>query len=890
MNYPRGAKRRRTMSLESGESPMAPPGYTDDPAGCNPVEPAGRLSPGTGASTDNDGKNWRNPFFMEEEQEIYVNQEWIALEPIYANAVPVKKDPEPNFESRGATLFADSGYEISSTSPFCNEPPNLPDNPPMDWSTIEWRPSTFPQPAISWKKNLVTDCLTAIILSVILTGILLSFTLWKSAARDDPMEMINIEYDGTKLFNQTCWAVDFGSVTVKWNTSIAPDIATRQYWTSVLRRREKMIALPLEPGAIPRAGDEEERRYKTKREIVSEVTHFPDHLGRVNWTGQIISNISACDMRYFKAPENFANLTISLICKNKREEKIVKRNWILKVGEEHAEWYSNASCVPLPESKGGYWEKSGKRPDEFSFPAPMKNSTCRGTYPGWEPCWSCLDLVCEKTQDYSSKRRLNRVPRSLSDSQKPVFWDCQRVFSRLNACYFNVGQFCENNYHVIMWAYKFQKMKSPVAVSTRGGRKFNPNKEPVDFEFWLNSSFPWLWQVQRQIAVPSSDQGRHRLYPSARHLWVQRLPTPADLLTVTPGEFDKIDQCVVGKIYAGLHGKDWTVGKSPRCDLDEIKRSVLGTRWVHNCASLLVNKTVKGILQAWSEINVRDPAKTWWGFNGYEMKQWVIPCLNVTTNYWVQYQFMSTVYSKETDIKPTGIYSPYIYVNPRPWAMTCNTEKTKCLIALAREQCVTLPNWKEYCLDKYQDERYRSVEGALWEYVSPQNRWRRQPARDRVPCSTWVQNEGLLNLGKPVSIPYRLPALMQIAEGRAFRKSLCEGRQFIGFDWVGPNRIFNNGTCFSPSEHWIKCGHGEYIHDCTWYEKIGAALQSATSAAVEAFGDVISGALEVVLGPIWAWVLVGFALIGIATTLCIAIKGSIKRLLFDPREREGVSS
>ncbi|XP_037095182.1 uncharacterized protein LOC119115102 [Syngnathus acus] len=394
------------------------------------------------------------------------------------------------------------------------------------------------------------------------------------------MEMINIRYDGTKLFNQTCWAVEFGSITVEWNDSTAPDISTRQYWTSVLRQPEKMTALPLEPGAIPLPGDQEEKRYKTKREIVSEVTHFPDHLGHVNWTRQTKSNISACDIRNFRTPENFANLTIGLICKNKQEEKIVIRNWIFKEGDEHAEWYSNASCVPLPESKGGYWEKGSKKPEEFSFPAPMKNSTCHCTYPGWEPCWSCLDLVCETTQSYStSKRRLNRVPRNLPDNKKSVFWDCQRVFSRLNSCYFNVEQFCENNYHVIMWAYKYQKMMAPVTASTRAGRIFNPNKEPVDFEFWLNDSL--LWQVERRIAVPSSYQGGHRLYPSARHLWVQRLPTPADLFTVTPGEFDKIDQCVVGKIYTGLHGRDWTVGKSPR-SLCETQDRWPGLTWIYS--------------------------------------------------------------------------------------------------------------------------------------------------------------------------------------------------------------------------------------------------------------------------------------------------------------------
>ncbi|KAM7380169.1 hypothetical protein PAMP_003482 [Pampus punctatissimus] len=67
------------------------------------------------------------------------------------------------------------------------------------------------------------------------------------------------------------------------------------------------------------------------------------------------------------------------------------------------------------------------------------------------------------------------------------------------------------------------------------------------------------------------------------------------------------------------------------------------------------NGIIKGILQARKEGHSRDYGATWLGQQAEEVKQWEIPCLAQSSNYWIKNQYhLAMVCSRERDIRPGG--------------------------------------------------------------------------------------------------------------------------------------------------------------------------------------------------------------------------------------------
>ncbi|KAK5622425.1 hypothetical protein CRENBAI_003801 [Crenichthys baileyi] len=120
------------------------------------------------------------------------------------------------------------------------------------------------------------------------------------------------------------------------------------------------------------------------------------------------------------------------------------------------------------------------------------------------------------------------------------------------------------------------------------------------------------------------------------------------------------------------------------------------------------------LLQAWAEGHSRDWSRTWWGLQEYEVKEWFTPCLSQTINYWVKYQYLATIYSKERDIWPQTFYWPERFVHPRPWRMECNCARTQCTIGLARRACQELTGWTELCQSHYDNKYNTYAHAVVW--------------------------------------------------------------------------------------------------------------------------------------------------------------------------------
>lgn len=252
--------------------------------------------------------------------------------------------------------------------------------------------------------------------------------------------------------------------------------------------------------------------------------------------------------------------------------------------------------------------------------------------------------------------------------------------------------------------------------------------------------------------------------------------SPDELISAPKEDFRKIDQCVADKIFEGLNGTAYVItGKSPRCPINQVQNRGWG-EWIHDCSGIKSNKTVKGVLQAWTEGHTRSTDSTWWGMEQAEVEQWVIPCLAQSSNYWVKYQYIATVYAKDRDIWP-GVWSkPIPFVSPRPWSLTCDKANTTCTTSLARQHCQGVPGWKDHCQSFYKEEYDTYGHQIVWTKI--QNKWIRS-FPPRVGCARAILGHGM-SKRKEVQgtiVPFVANPTIIVAEGHAFRKSLCEGKE-----------------------------------------------------------------------------------------------------------------
>lgn len=226
--------------------------------------------------------------------------------------------------------------------------------------------------------------------------------------------------------------------------------------------------------------------------------------------------------------------------------------------------------------------------------------------------------------------------------------------------------------------------------------------------------------------------------------------------------------------------------------------------------------------------------------------------------------------------------------------MVCDKANTTCTISLGRANCKSLSGWTEYCEKYYQSGNYSTcVHQTVWQRYQPTFKngtknqkkvWVRMVPRE-VGCAKAMLGHGMM-LRKEIiqeTVPFTGDPITMLAEGHAFRKSLCEGKQIKGFEWLGPNRMFNNGTCQSPAEHRMRCGTGFNEHECTWAERVriltSNGLTTLIEETVEVIGEgvkVVGGWLSELLFSIWPYLLLGLGLLISVVFITTLMKGGVK--------------
>ncbi|KAM3582755.1 uncharacterized protein V6R79_010986 [Siganus canaliculatus] len=594
-------------------------------------------------------------------------------------------------------------------------------------------------------------------------------------------------------------------------------------------------------------------------------------------------------------------------------------------------WYCSWGCRPLSENlTQGYWEK------EAVFPAPLRNDTCSTVLPKWK-FWGHYNLTCENTRDRKSKKPTVKVPTTQKTTQnkdnsttcqnatttptptptpgaatplvtprpgstlqlidpdfspevrnyrerfRNITADCVRKqLTALAPCFWNVNTECKaQDFMVLTRAVKPQYY----VLKNTYGQISNAYHED-----WLNNTLPWVWKVQLNHFTGNFQEGylwtgTGLKGPYRSDMYVQKLPKPDELMSAPAGDFQRIDQCVAERLFQELNGTTYVSdGKSPRCPITQVETKGWGT-WTYDCAAVRKNQTIKGVLQAWKEGYERDNDVTWWGLERAEVKEWVLPCLTNTSSYWVKYQYIATVYAKDRDVWPGVMNEPEPFVSPRPWSMTCDQGNTTCTISLARRHCKHVPGWEDHCQAYYGEEYETYGHQVVWKKVK--GTWRRS-FPPRVGCAKAILGHGM-SKRKEVRgqiVPFVANPKIVLAEGHAFRKSLCEGKEIIGFGWLGPNRMYNNGTCHSPEEQWMRCGTGVHEHECTWFERAEIAVGGTINTILEETAGIIEEGFEVVTGwigslfaKLWPYLLMIVGLIITGVIGFALVKGGLRAAL-----------
>ncbi|MEQ2207545.1 hypothetical protein XENOCAPTIV_014272, partial [Xenoophorus captivus] len=293
---------------------------------------------------------------------------------------------------------------------------------------------------------------------------------------------------------------------------------------------------------------------------------------------------------------------------------------------------------------------------------------------------------------------------------------------------------------------------------------------------------------------------------------------------------------------------------------------------------------------AWAEGQSRDWSRTWWGLQEYEVKEWVIPCLSQTDNYWVKYQYLATIYSKERDIWPQPFYWPERFVHQRPWRMECNTARTQCTIGLARRPCQELTGWTELCQSHYDNEYNTYAHEVVWKKIG--GVWRKSLGGGST-CAETVLGHNFRHRKSimDVIVPFIPDSVIALAELYAFRQHLCSGSIDKGLDWVGYNLFYSNLTCKPPKETWKNCGEGAYHHACSWYETLGHSVSNVVFTVAQEAGHIIGEGVSVVEGWIanlfmmlWPYLLAAVGVI-VVVIICKVLVQQFLRSMLSPGRR-----
>ncbi|KAE8297770.1 hypothetical protein D5F01_LYC04411 [Larimichthys crocea] len=684
-----------------------------------------------------------------------------------------------------------------------------------------------------------------------------------------------VQHGTTKTVQQACWTVESRTILMEWDKN--------QTWLNLTTRRQE--------------------------------GEWVNWLAALNGTEiklNTAKNGNATNgTEVLQAPQQIGDreLMLQVLKLQGKETKTVRCTWI-QAGSEEPGWYCTWGCRPLAGLEGqGYWE------EEVIFPAPPRNDTCPAALPKWT-FWGNLNLTCDLT---SSRVPKNRRPKEkginqdsttegtgCNDAQAPATSTPDESPEQENASSTGTtpppgtaapvkAPMQESTLKLIDPGFEPKEGPYPQWIKNvtrdcvyqqKGHTGTIPNAYHED---WLNNTLPWIWVTPLQHFVGAFPEGQRWTGlglkgPYKTDMYVQKVPRPNDLTSVPSGDFQKVDLCVAEKIFQDLNNTVFVSdGKSPRCPLNQV-RTTVWAHWIYDCSGLKTNKTIKGVLQAWKEGYQRDSTSTWWGLEQDEVRRWVVPCLVNTSNYWLKYQYIATVYSKDRDIWPGMWSKPVPVVSPRPWAMSCDHANSTCTVSLARRHCQHVPGWEMHCLQHYKDEYDTHGSQVVWKKIKDE--WIRAYPPG-VGCAKVILGHGMSRrkevLGK--TVPFVADPTIIIAEGHAFRKSLCEGKETTGYEWLGPNRIYNNGTCHSPAEHWMHCGSGKEKHECTWIERAGMAVKGVATAAIEEATEIIEEGVGVIKGwitnllaQLWPYLLMLVGLVIAGAIVAALVKGGAKAI------------
>jgi len=475
---------------------------------------------------------------------------------------------------------------------------------------------------------------------------------------------------------------------------------------------------------------------------------------------------------------------------------------------------------------------------------------------------------------------------------------------KLDPCYWSLANTCNGQEYL-------------VNALANGGASGSQGVQKPDGGCWLNDTFPWIWvkkithyrypepgynPVENYLRLFQISPIALRLIKTAQwvtlkpqdsQMYVQKLPTPPELWAVPQGDFARIDGCVAKAAYTALHDTKYeNKGYSPRCPIKQIK-VLWYSLWIQNCSGLDTGGTIKSVLQGWVEGRLgRWSSHTWWGIQESELLGWVIPCLPLTRNYWIQYQYLATVYSRYRVIWP-GYYAPKeIHAVPRPWSMICNQRNTTCRISLARHRCDTVPGWKGQCERWYQGRYASYAQEVKW--VKSGGGWIRSiPLHGGCAKYAAFEVKGRRSHEERENAPYTGHGLLQIAEGHAWRQNLCQGGERAGYAWVGRNSMYSNRTCLSPEETWT-CGLGREGHTCRWYEGLLATAGDTAAIVIEETAGIIGQGVKglsswglsqimTLLSPLWPILFTCFGIVALVIVTVAVLRAgagaAIRRLV-----------
>ena len=752
----------------------------------------------------------------------------------------------------------------------------------------------------------------------------------------DPMEEKDkgmwVRYRTTKRFNQTCWWTEEETeVLPGWGNKSELDWEKEKVWLN--ENQGKYITYLTEASVRKWIGQLKDQSLisQEQQELWNNIAHrFHGH--------SLVKEIHPSK----------EGLVIHIFNVTRLVKEEVRCNWI-ETEQSGPQFYCNLACIPIETLvHEGYWQTNWVRP------APNETEACEMRYPQNDTFWGDLDLTCNKSEASQGRKKtrwktsepvveklptpvprvsvveqfepnpnnLGEMPTTLMRggnhldmtqaraAKNNEIWercvDTKRGPLLKQACLWNLDHLrsrdnpsgCSEGplrgphlvlspvYRTVVYSIYYS---SPYTLPGLGGESPTIVTPWVSHEKWLNDTFPWVWKISVTHLTTAFVEGTMLtgdmlVGPKQQDMYVQRLPTPQELMTVPQDDFRKIDECVTEKAFADLNGTNYVRHEAVRCELWQVWQTTWGY-WKHDCTYLKGNRTMKGALEVWN-----DGQRVGWGLQESEVRKWVIPCLQLSSNYWVKYQYLATVYSKDKDVKPRHLYyDEGPTVMPRPWKLTCDRENTTCTVELARGDCTGIEQWETECNLYYAKTHGKAKEnyqthrqGAQW--VRHEGQWTRVRLTwpERLGCAKSLLD--LMFKRHPYRnieiVPYVANPYYAQGEGFAFRHNLCEGKEIRGFGWLGPNKIYNKGTCTEPVSHWLKCNtFGE--HDCTYVELAFASAAGAAGEVFEEVGEAVEKGVEAAVGwlgsllkKLWPFLLAGAGLL-IAVVLTISfLRGS----------------